>query len=160
MTIFPIQKHSIESPLSPTEVYEIIASKTTDKQPIFPPAWKTHSFWGEMQPNGFHIYHIPDGYHNSFSPQITGKITAANPGSSLNISMELTPIIRNFIVIWYGSMVSMVLFGLLITFTTQSFHPVLMLMPPGMLIFMYLLTHHFFKLGCKAALQEIKQLLK
>lgn len=159
MTLFPVQNHVLETTLSPAEVHMVIAGKTTARKPIIPPARQTHFFWGELQPQGFHIHHIL-GYRNSFSPLITGKLTAANPGTTLNISMELRPSVRTFNVIWCYTVATIYLFSLLVAHINQSIHPIGIILPPGMLIFMYLLTHLLFKLGSKAALAEIKHLLK
>lgn len=117
---------------------------------------------GKIYNNTFEIKRVIN-YRNSFLPKINGEIQNDINGSKINIKMDLSEIVKVFMILWLGG----VLLGCIATAYNIIFNDGLnsegrffMLIPFFMLIFGVVMVSFGFKAESKKSIKDLEEILK
>ena len=160
MKLFPVERLTIETALTPQEVHQRLADVVEPKR-----AWRGLSrdhkpYEGQVHDEHFEVTRIIH-YRNSFLPVIKGAIQAENGGSKINIVMQPHAVVTAFMIIWF---LLVALFFLLILGAALLNEPSgaqswwIALIPVGMLLFGHLLITFGFRFEADKAKTFFQQL--
>ena len=136
--LFPYKQFVIDTAYSPEQLQNLLAQAVMPRRSWaerFRPAAKP--FEGEVTADGFRISRSIN-YRNSFLPVITGRFSASDRGTRIEIRMSLHPAVVIFAFVWLSGVGSCALISVGSWFTgnfeTGS------LIPPAMLVFFYVMV--------------------
>lgn len=118
----------IENNIEPKDLFRQFRSKKSDKL-----------FEGEMYGNEFSVRRIIT-YRNSFLPKITGEIIDEGRERLVNVRLRLHVFVIVFLMVWFVSLLSFLLFFLITQTNNEEFETIPILILLSMLIFGYGLT--------------------
>ncbi|RMG66924.1 MAG: hypothetical protein D6722_14170 [Bacteroidetes bacterium] len=98
-------------------------------------------------------------YRNSFLPRIRGEVRGEGFETTVEVRMNLHPLVWVFLAFWVGILGMMSLFLIPGALAGGGFDPFI-LMPPGMVLFAYAITLGGFKHESKKSRQFLAELLE
>jgi hypothetical protein len=103
MKIFPVDKLTLQTALSKTEVIEALKSSLGIQHNIrsFNQPITDKKFQGIITNSGFRIKRII-GYRNSFLPEITGTINEKLSGTEIELVLKPMSFVGVFMAVWLG----------------------------------------------------------
>ncbi len=116
------------------------------------------AYEGQVYGQNFDIKRII-GYRNSFQPNISGIISHDFNGVFVKVKMRLSIFVIVFLCIWCGFVGIAFIVFLLSSFGSHKFNPA-MLIPLGMLTFVYLLTMVCFKFESHKSKKDLQKILE
>jgi hypothetical protein len=148
MSLLPRRAFEFRTQLRPTQVADVLREMVEPRR-LFRFRAGSRPFQGTVADSGFLIDRIIS-YRNSFLPQIRGTIQSEALGSRVAVVMELHPVVRAFMYLWFGgiSLGGAVFLGNSITGQTS---PVPVLFVGAMFLFGRILCHGAFSLEAKKA---------
>ena len=146
--LYPSRRRELRSALSPAEAARALAEEVEPRRwPLFRFGSKT--FQGTVSESSFEIERVIS-YRNSFLPKIRGTIRADAQGSSISVSMSLSPFVLVFLAVWLCGAIPM----LAVTLSAGSFKWA----PVALLAFIWAMTiggFHFEAAKAEQALLRI-----
>ncbi|MDX2250142.1 MAG: hypothetical protein SF052_25390 [Bacteroidia bacterium] len=147
MKYLPFENIIYKTHLSPDEVRRRLAEKVEPQKFFrmtgFGRNKNDKDYEGKVDQNGFQITRII-GYRNSFLPQIEGEIQPGGEGTSVHVKMNLHPLVWVFIFIWCAG-VGSAFVALTVSSVQRGEFDLFVLIPLGMLVFVYFMTIFAFK---------------
>ncbi|ESU20962.1 hypothetical protein FCR2A7T_07340 [Flavobacterium cauense R2A-7] len=135
MKILPIEKLTLVSNLSKSEVLEELSSNTRPTQSLSfgsPKVENAKLFHGTIYEDSFNIKRVID-YRNSFLPEVNGKVIEKTNGTEIEIELKPVSLVMAFMIIWLGG-VSFAFITALIGAITGESPLQISLIPLGMLL--------------------------
>lgn len=156
--LLPYLEGSIKSEKSPEEIARILKSITDSQKSLLRRDTKAE-FTGEVTPAGFKVVSNIN-YRNSFLPVIEGRVRTEEDASLIEIKMRLHPLVRVFLLFWFGMVSFFVLLGIA-DIIMSGFHVALRLFLPagGLFTLAYLMVRGGFYLPARKAMERLENLL-
>jgi hypothetical protein len=100
MIPLPYKHFILETHLSPDEAQARLAAQ------LRPPSWRNSwragpPYEGRLQDSHFEISRVIN-YRNSFLPTISGEMRPTAQGAEIEITLQLQPLVRAFMLLWMG----------------------------------------------------------
>ncbi len=147
--LLPYLEGSIKSEKSPEEIARILKSITDSQKSLLRRDTKAE-FTGEVTPAGFKVV----------SNIIEGRVRTEEDASLIEIKMRLHPLVRVFLLFWFGMVSFFVLLGIA-DIIMSGFHVALRLFLPagGLFTLAYLMVRGGFYLPARKAMERLENLL-
>jgi len=103
--LYPSRRREFRTRLSPAEAARALAEEVEPSRwPVF--RWGSKTFQGTVSESAFDIERVIS-YRNSFLPKVRGTIRADAQGSSISVSMSLSPFVLVLLAVWLCAAVPM-----------------------------------------------------
>lgn|SRR5690554_5588567 len=161
MKIIPSDKIDMTTTLSIEEVRKIVRNNILPKKVLknrYKLPENREPFEGSFEQDCFEIQRIVIG-RNSFVPEIKGKIYPNSNGTKLMANLKISSFVIAFLILWTSLVIFFFIIGImLVTFKGKS--PLFLIIPLGMMLFMFVLMHLVFSREKDKTIKELKRLLK
>src|SRR5690606_37412200 len=102
--LLPFEKISYRSALSKDDLIIRLKNQIGVKKPVKFSSYDQNSdksYIGIVRETSFEIQRAIN-YRNSFLPQINGNITNGMNGSKIDIEMQMLPLVKIFLIVWFS----------------------------------------------------------